>query len=444
MPTHAFPPDFIWGAATASYQIEGAAFEDGKGESIWDRFAHTPGKIFNGDTGDIACDHYHRYREDIQIMQHLGIEGYRFSISWPRILPLGDGPVNEAGLAFYDRLVDALLEAGITPFITLYHWDLPQALQDRQGGWASREIAQQFTAYADIVSRFLGDRVKAWTTFNEPGVAARAGHLSGEHAPGLKDMAVTARVVHHLLLAHGMTVPVLRQNVGPDVHVGIVCEQPYLEPLTDDPKDQQAVEMAEALGNYLFLDPIFKGQYPAQITAPDFPPMPIEPGDMDIIAAPLDFVGINYYMRFRIGHNQRWGTQPPRLPDSEYTEMGWEVYPPGMTRTLLNIYHRYHPKAIYITENGAAFNDPAPVDGVVQDPRRVAYLESHLDAAAEAIQQGVPLKGYFVWSLLDNFEWAWGYSKRFGIVSVNFSDGSRTLKQSALYYKDRIARERHS
>lgn len=437
--THSFPSDFLWGAATASYQIEGAAFEDGKGESIWDRFAHTPGKVLNGDTGDTACDHYHRYPEDIQIMQQLGLNAYRFSTAWPRILPDGVGNVNEAGLAFYDRLVDSLLAAGITPFITLYHWDLPQALQDRQGGWVCRDIAPQFVHYVDVISRRLGDRVKYWATFNEPGVFANCGHLWGVHAPGVQDSAAVPRVVHHQLLAHGMAVPVLRQNVGSGAQIGIVCEQAEYMPATDDPQDKQLAEFVQALQNQIFFDAIFLGHYPTLIEQMGMQGYPVEAGDLDIIHAPIDFAGINYYTRFRIDHTQPPGTEQSRLPGIEYTEMGWEVYPEGLTNVLLRVHRAYAPKALYIMENGSAYVDPAPEHGLIQDPQRTFYLKRHLDAAANAIAQGVPLKGYFAWSLLDNFEWSFGYSKRFGLVAVDFDNGlSRTFKQSALYYRDRI------
>ncbi len=434
-----FPFDFLWGAATASYQIEGAAFEDGKGESIWDRFAHTPGKVLNGDTGDVACDHYHRYPEDIQIMQQLGLNAYRFSIAWPRILPDGVGAVNEAGLAFYDRLVDSLLAAGITPFVTLYHWDLPQALQDKQGGWISRDIASQFAHYADVISRRLGDRVKHWATLNEPRVFAECGYMWGVHAPGIQDVSAAQRVVHHQLLAHGLAVPVLRQNVGAGAQIGIVCEQAELMPAADDPQDRQIVEFLNALQNQLFFDPIFLGHYPAMIEQMGMEGYPVEPGDLDIIHTPIDFAGINYYARFRIDHTQPPGPEQPRLPGVEYTEMGWEVYPQGLTHVLLNVHRTYEPKALYVMENGSAYIDPAPENGIVQDSPRTSYLKRHLDAAAAAIAQGAPLKGYFAWSLMDNFEWSFGYTKRFGIVAVDFNNGlTRTLKQSALYYRDRI------
>jgi beta-glucosidase len=427
-----FPSNFVWGSATASYQIEGAAFEDGKGPSIWDRFSHTPGKVKNGDTGDVACDHYHRYLEDVEIMRTLGLQAYRFSISWPRILPQGDGAVNQAGLDFYDRLVDALLAAGIAPMVTLYHWDLPQALQDRQGGWASRAIVQQFAHYADVVSRCLGDRVKHWATLNEPHVVAVLGYERGIHAPGLTDPVMAAQVSHHLLLAHGTAVPILRANAGPDAQIGIVNNQGYFDtPPGASEKDRAQRDLVDAHVNRVFMDPIFHGRYPAALQdAPGFAEMLIQPGDWEIIQTPIDFVGINYYSRRLIGQD--------RNPDAEHTTMDWEVYPDGLYQTLMRIHQEDRPRAIYITENGAAFEDHVTADGRVHDERRVAYLREHFRRAAQAIRNGVPLRGYFVWSLLDNFEWTYGYSQRFGIVRVEYETGQRILKDSALYFQSVI------
>lgn len=427
-----FPSDFLWGAATASYQVEGAAFEDGKGESIWDRFSHTPGRIKHGDIGDVACDHYHRYLEDVAIMQTIGLQAYRFSISWPRILPQGDGAVNEAGLDFYDRLVDALLAAHIEPLATLYHWDLPQALQDRQGGWASRHIAEQFAHYADVVSRRLGDRVKRWATLNEPHVVAVVGYQHGHHAPGVADPVVAAQVSHHLLLAHGMAVPVLRANVGPKAQIGIVNNQGLIENRPGASEEEQAQrDFADAFVNRLFMDTIFHGVYPEELkNAPGFAEIVMEPGDFEIMCAPLDFVGVNYYTRHVVGQS--------RIPNAEYTTMDWEVYPEGLYRVLTRIHRDYAPKAIYVTESGAAFGDVVSADGRVHDARRVSYLREHFRMAAKAIQDGVPLRGYFVWSLLDNFEWAYGYTQRFGIVRVEYETGQRILKDSAYFYQSVI------
>ncbi len=442
MADYRFPSGFLWGTATASYQVEGAVREDDRGESIWDRFAHTPGKTFNGDTGDVACDHYHRYAEDIQIMQSLGVQAYRFSIAWPRILPQGDGPVNPAGLDFYDRLIDGLLAANITPLVTLYHWDQPQTLQDRYGGWVSRDMVDQFVHYAGVVSQHFGDRVKHWATFNEPRMVSLLGYEIGHHAPGLRDRAAAARVVHHLLLAHGATVPVLRANAGPDSQIGIVLALSALEALPEaTPEARAAMPFMNALFNHLFADPIFLGAYPAQvIDAPDFPGLPVEPGDMAIIHTPIDFLGVNYYSRIVVGSQPPRPGERVRVPGAEYTEMGWEVYPPGLYNMLKHMHERYAPPALYITENGAAFVDTLAADGGVHDERRVAYLREHFRMAAKAIQDGVPLRGYFVWSLMDNFEWAHGYSKRFGLVYVDFQDGQRRiLKDSAHFYRAVIA-----
>ena len=425
-----FPTNFLWGAATASYQVEGAVSEDGRGESIWDRFSHTPGKVKHGDTGDIAADHYHRYLEDVALIQDLGLKAYRFSIAWPRILPQGQGPVNEAGLDFYDRLVDALLAANITPFATLYHWDLPQALQDEQGGWASRAIVEQFVHYADIVSRRLGDRVKSWTTLNEPYVSAYIGHAEGQHAPGLTDTRLAVQVGHHLLLAHGAAVPVLRQNAGPEAQVGIVFNFGPVYTETTDPDVLADARLKDAWGNRWFLDPVMCGEYPANLLdQPEFSALQIEPGDMSLISAPVDFIGANYYTRHLLGAGPDWSP--------ERTEMGWEIFPQGLTDLLVWLHKDYHPKALYVTENGAAFKDEV-TNGQVHDPRRIAYLRDHIRACAAAIEQGAPLRGYFVWSLMDNFEWAMGYGKRFGIIYVDYESGERIPKESASYYRSVI------
>ena len=434
MPDYHFPTDYLWGAGTSSYQIEGATREDGRGESIWDRFARTPEKVVNGDTGDVACDHYHRYPQDVALMKEVGLRAYRFSIAWPRILPQGDGAVNQAGLDFYDRLVDTLLEAGIVPFATLYHWDLPQALQERQGGWADRAIAEQFAHYADVVSRRLGDRVKFWATHNEPKIAALLGHLYGMHAPGLRDPEVTARVVHHLLLAHAEAVPVLRRNVGEGAQIGIVLTlSPVVAP------DEQWPVM-DALHNRMFADPIFKGTYPAELVASGMlPGLADVPDDMAAIRQPLDFLGVNYYSRFVLGDADDGMRIVPT--DAEKTAMGWEVYPQGMYEVLTRVQRDYAPPAVYVTENGAAYEDRLE-DGRVHDAARISYLRRHFVAAHRALQEGVPLRGYFVWSLLDNFEWAFGYTRRFGIVYVDFDTQERIWKDSAYFYRDVIAHDR--
>jgi beta-glucosidase len=437
------PLDFVWGAATASYQIEGAANDDGRGESVWDRFSHTPGKVKNGDTGDVATDHYHRYQEDVNIMRELGLDAYRFSIAWPRILPEGTGAVNEAGLAFYDRLVDALLAAGVTPYVTLYHWDLPQALQDRQRGWISRDIVEQFAHYADVVARRLGDRVLHWMTFNEPSVFVYDGYARGRHAPGLTDERAAVQAAHHVLLAHGTTVPILRQNVGPDAQVGIVYAVSPVEVERETPEALAMQKRLDAMRNGWFVDPVLAGHYPAVLLAADDLPNPqTKDGDLDVIQTALDFIGLNYYSRTYI----RVGEDGKPLPSHgiqaaeehmDRTAMGWEIYPQGLYNILAQFHQRYPDLPIYITENGAAFEDEVE-DGRIHDERRVAYLRAHFRKMWEALQDGVPLRGYFLWSLLDNFEWAHGYSKRFGIVHVDYPTGTRRWKDSAYFYQSVI------
>ena len=436
-----FPPDFIWGAATASYQIEGAWDEDGKGESIWDRFSHTPGKIANGDTGDVASDHYHRWRKDVALMKEIGLQAYRFSIAWPRLLPEGRGRVNQPGLDFYDRLVDGLLEAGIKPFVTLYHWDLPQALQD-QGGWPARSAAEAFVEYADLASRTLGDRVTYWMTLNEPFVSAFVGYLEDRHAPGHSDLDEALAAAHHLLLAHGWAVPAIRCN-SPNAQVGIVLNLSGQTPASPSAADRAAAWQQDGVVNRWFLDPLSARGYPADIVqhygrSMDF----VQAGDLEAIAAPLDFLGVNYYTR----GVARSSVVPeaenaPRtvFPNPERTEMGWEVYPEGLCELLGRLHFDYRFPALYITENGAAYADQIGPDGRVDDPSRVAYLKNHFTEAAKAIAAGVPLRGYFVWSLMDNFEWAHGYSKRFGLVYVDYRTQRRVLKTSAHWYRRVIA-----
>ena len=437
-----FPDDFLWGAATASYQIEGANLDDGRGECIWYRFSHTPGHVVNGDTGDVACDHYYRYRDDVALMKQLGLQTYRFSVSWPRVLPEGTGKVNKVGLGFYDRLVDTLLEADIKPYLTLYHWDLPQALQD-QGGWENPESVQWFTDYTRVMADKLGDRVKGWITINEPWVVAFLGNLFGVHAPGKQDIKAAYHVAHHLMLAHGQAVPVIRERV-PDAEVGITLNLNYVDAASEREEDAAAAKLAEGFANRWFLDATFKGQYPQDIV--ELLGDTLAELDLDAVktaAVPMDFLGINYYTRNTYAHAEDgplpW--QSYRHEHDRYTEMDWEIYPEGLKKLLLQVNADYAPPAIYITENGAAFKDPKPVDRVVNDPQRVDYLKTHFDAASEAIAQGVPLKGYFVWSLLDNFEWAFGYTKRFGIIYVDYPTQRRYFKQSALYLKSVIEQE---
>jgi len=435
-----FPNNFIWGAATAAYQIEGAWDEDGKGESIWDRFSHTPGKVFNNDNGDVACDHYHRWRDDIALMCELGLQAYRFSIAWPRILPEGIGAVNQPGLDFYDRLVDGLLEAGITPFATLYHWDLPQALQD-ENGWANRAVVGAFANYADIVSRRLGDRVKHWITHNEPWCTSFLGNYVGNHAPGLREGPMLA-VAHHVLMSHGAAAPVLRAN-SPGADVGISLNFSPAYPASDSAEDQAAAQRFDGFFNRWFLDPIYGRGYPEDMVALYGQAMPNIPADdLEKIAAPIDFLGVNYYNRAVIVDDP--AAAPLRLgsvrPEGEYTAMDWEVYPEALRALLVRLTRDYGPAKLYITENGSAYDDTFAPDGAIHDERRVRYLESHLMAAHAAIGEGVPLAGYFAWSLMDNFEWAYGYDKRFGIVHVDYETQQRTPKDSARVYSAVIGR----
>jgi len=447
MPSHVitFPDGFIWGAATSAYQIEGAWNEDGKGESIWDRFSHTPGTIEDGSTGDVACDHYHRWREDIALMKELGLEAYRFSVSWPRILPAGRGKVNQAGIDFYSRLVDGLLEAGIQPFPTLYHWDLPQGLQD-EGGWEARSTAEAFVEYADVLSRHLGDRVNHWITHNEPFSVAVMGYQKGEHAPGLTNTPASLKVIHHLLLSHGWAVPVLRRN-SPDAEVGITL---FFIPIVIASSAAATFHIARQLdghSNRWYLDPLYGRHYPADlvaehIAAGNLPPEGltfVQPGDLDAIAAPTDFLGVNYYTAIVL--KDEGGNQSPVSPepDVECTEMGLPVNPDGLYRLLNRLYFEYQPGKLYITENGASYSDGPDSDGRIRDERRLKYLREHFMAAHRAVECGVPLAGYFVWSLIDNFEWNRGYAQRFGIVWVDYQTQRRILKDSALWYKQVIA-----
>ena len=433
----AFPNDFKWGVATSSYQIEGAAFEDGRGTSIWDTFCRTPGKVANGDNGDIACDHYHRYPEDIELMAELGIQMYRFSIAWPRIMPQGTGEVNQAGLDFYDRLVDALLAKGIQPCATLYHWDLPQPLQDA-GGWPSRFVVDAFADYANVVSRRLGDRVQHWATHNEPWCAAFLGYGIGHHAPGIENIPASLRAAHHLLLSHGRAVPAIRANGDARTQVGIVLNLTWADPATDSEADRAAVTRVEGFQNRWYLDPVYRGEYPADMVALYNGEVPaLEDGDLKEINVPTDFLGINYYTRAVVAHDENGGG-PLQVkwvrPEGEYTEMDWEVHPDSLYRLLKKVHEEYEPGDLYITENGAAYNDELGEDGRVADTGRKDYLQGHFVSAHRAIEEGVPLKGYFVWSMMDNFEWAFGYDKRFGIIHVDFETQQRTLKDSAHWY----------
>ena len=436
-----FPKDFVWGAATASYQIEGAWNEDGKGESIWDRFSHTPGCVQDGDTGDIACDHYHRWHDDVKLMKELGLKAYRFSIAWPRILPEGCGKINRAGIDFYNRLVDALLGEKIEPWVTLYHWDLPQVLQD-EGGWASRMIVDAFVEYADVVSRALGDRVKNWITLNEPWVSAFVGYEHGRHAPGHTNLNEAIAASHHLLLSHGQSVPVIRAN-SPKSNVGITLNLTPQEPASPSMADRKAATWVDGYINRFFLDPLVGRGYPQDIVTGFGKPMDfIQPGDMDTIAIPVDFVGVNYYTRnIARAENVSEEENEPRtvFRGDEITEMDWEVYPKGLYNILGRLYFDYNFPAIYVTENGAAFPDKVSPNGQVDDPARLSYIKHHLEMVSQAIDAGTPVRGYFAWSLFDNFEWAFGYSKRFGVVYVDYQTQQRIPKSSAKWYAQKIA-----
>ena len=438
-----FPSNFVWGAATASYQIEGAWNEDGKGESIWDRFTHTPGHVFEGHTGDVACDHYHRWPQDIELMKSLGLRAYRFSIAWPRILPDGRGRVNQAGLEFYSRLVDGLLAAGITPFVTLYHWDLPQALQDA-GGWPARATAEAFVEYAGVVSAALGDRVKNWITHNEPWCVSILSHQIGAHAPGLRDTEAALRAAHHVLLSHGWAVPVIRAN-SPGAEVGITLNMEWVEAASRSAADARVAGEAEGRFNRWFLDPLYGRHYPADVVAGYAAALPngldfVLPGDLDAIATPTDFLGLNYYSR-RVARDEEAADNLPQeiLADRPRTEMGWEEYPEGLYGLLNWLHFGYRPPKLYVTENGASFGNGPDAAGRVADTRRLNYLRDHFSAARQAMNNGVPLAGYFVWSLMDNFEWAEGYRQRFGIVWVDYETQQRIPKDSALWYRDVIA-----
>ncbi len=435
------PPSFAWGAAVSAYQVEGAVREDGRGESIWDRFTMRPGVITNGDTGAVACDSYHRYRDDVRLMRDLGLNAFRFSIAWPRVVPEGRGRVNEAGLDFYDRLVDELLAAGIEPFVTLYHWDLPQALEDA-GGWPVRDTAHAFAEYVEVVVARLRDRVTHWITQNEPWVIAWLGYGIGQDAPGRKSPADAVAAAHHVLLSHGLALEVLRRD-APDAQAGITIDLIPMHPASDAPADLEAARIEDALRNRWFLDPLLRGGYPEdglRRFGSMLPPFAGE--DMRAISAPIDFLGVNYYRRHVVKagpDGEPFAFDPPGV---EATDMGWEIYPQGLRELLVQLHAEYPVPPLYVTENGAAFEDVRN-NGTVDDPRRTAYLHGHIAAIADAIADGVPVAGYFVWSLLDNFEWSRGYSQRFGIVYVDFETLERVPKASYHWYRDVIAAQRN-
>jgi beta-glucosidase len=440
-----FPKGFIWGTATSAYQVEGAWDEDGKGESVWDRFASTPGKTADGENGKVACDHYHLFQSDFDLMREMGLSSYRFSISWPRVVPDGTGAENERGLDFYDRLVDAMLERGIRPFATLFHWDLPQTLQDI-GGWTNRKTVDAFVRYSDIVTRRLADRVKDWMTHNEPWVVAFVGHLWGAHAPGLKDLKTALAAAHGILLSHGKAVPVIRANC-PGASVGIVHNLEWVEPASAEAKDIAAAKRHDGAFNRWFLDPVFAGRYPEDMlewygaNAPR-----IEAGDLKTMAVPIDFLGVNYYTRRVIAHDSAPGhgflgakqVNWPFVPRADFEN--WEIAPESLYRILLRVSREYRPAFMYVTENGTAFPDKPDKDGVVRDPVRQRYVARHAAAVRQAIADGADVRGYFLWSFMDNFEWDFGFTKRFGITYVDYATQRRIVKDSGRWYS-RVAGE---
>ncbi len=458
-PIRPFPPTFLWGTATAAYQIEGATALDGRGPSIWDTFCRRPGAVLNGDTGDVACDHYHRVDEDLDLLEQLGVGAYRFSVAWPRVQPTGRGPANQRGLDFYRRLVDGLRARRIEPTVTLYHWDLPQPLEDG-GGWCVRDTAERFADYVELVAQALGGDVERWITLNEPWCSSWLGYGSGRHAPGVQDIGMAAAANHHLLLAHGLAVPILRSCVA-SAKVGITLNLGDHQAGSDHPLDVAAARRADGNLNRLFLDPVFHGHYPEDMlehyaaAEPGF--SVVRDGDLDLIAGALDFLGVNYYFPSTVvdasratearvaGYVVALSEQFPDLhlrsletPGRDKTAMDWEIQAAGLTSLLVRIREEYTPLPIYITENGAAFDDYVDPNGAVLDHNRIAYLQEHISAVHDAIDAGVNVQGYFVWSLLDNFEWSFGYSRRFGIVWVDFPTGNRLPKSSFHWYHETI------
>lgn len=436
-----FPADFIWGSATSAYQIEGSPLADGAGASIWQRFTRTKGMVSNGDTGDIACDHYNRFASDIALMKQLGMQGYRFSINWGRVMPSGRGAVNEKGIGFYDKLVDTLLENGIAPNATLFHWDLPAALDD-QGGWLNRDIADWFADYATVMFKRLDDRVKLWATLNEPWVVTDGGYLHGALAPGHRNLFEAPIASHNLLRAHGAAVQAYRAVGKHEIGIVVNLEPKYAA--SQKPEDLAAVVRTEAYFNRQYLDPVFLGKYPdelAEIFGEAWPSWP--QADFELISQPIDFVGINYYTRGVFEHSEAaWPVKAAyvRQPGATYTETGWEVFPQGLTEILMWVKQRYGNIAQYVTENGSAFYDPPKAqNGKVVDPQRISYMYQHLQALHGAMEQGVNLRGYFAWSFMDNLEWSLGFSKRFGLVHIDYETQQRTPKESAKYYSKVIA-----
>ena len=449
-----FPDDFLWGTATAAYQVEGAVEEDGRGASIWDTFSHTPGKVVHGDTGDIACDQYHRLGEDLDLMSSIGIKAYRFSVAWPRIQPEGSGQVNKKGLDYYRRLVDGLRDRDIKPMLTLYHWDLPQALEDR-GGWTSRETSERFAEYAGVVYEEFADSVKYWITLNEPWVSAWLGYGAGVHAPGVKDTGKALAATHHLLLGHGLALQEMRSLGREDNQLGVTLNLSPTRPATDEKADVEASRRVDGNANRIFLDPLFRGEYPEDMLdyySSDSDFSFVRDGDLEVVSAPLDFLGVNYYMRHTVVDD--CGDSDPKIamrfedleaatvlpPGAETTAMGWPVEPDGLTEILVRLHEEYTQLPLYVTENGVAVHDYVDPEGNVEDEERVAFLVAHFRAVHDAMDRGVNLRGYMVWSLLDNFEWAEGYSKRFGIVYVDYGTQRRIPKASARWYADVIRR----
>jgi beta-glucosidase len=433
-----FPEGFLWGAATSAYQIEGSPLADGGGENIWHRFCRVPGAIANGDTGDVACDHYRRWAADVALMRELALGAYRFSIAWARVMPRGRGPVSSKGLDFYSRLVDALLEAGIAPMATLYHWDLPAALDDR-GGWTNPDVAGWFADYAEVVFRKLADRVPMWATLNEPILVSDSGYLRGTHAPGHRSAAEAAATARHLLLAHGAAVRAYRALARQ--RIGLVVNLEPWQPATTDAADVAAAGRADAYMNLQYLDPVLLGRWPdglAELYGGSF--REFEQAEWGLVREPLDWIGVNYYSR-RVTRSVPGAPPLPmesvQVAGAPTTALGWEVYPQGLTEMLVRVTERYGKLPLYVTENGAVYHDPRPgPDGVVDDPLRVDYLRRHLQAAGDAIAKGVDLRGYFAWSLLDNFEWQQGYRPRFGLVRVDYGTQERSLKRSATFYRE--------
>lgn len=451
-----FPPGFLFGAATSAYQIEGGWDADGKGPSIWDHFARRPGRVHRAHTGDVACNTYFDFQTDVDLMRQLGLGAYRFSVAWSRVLPRGRGAVNEKGLDYYDRLVDALLRAGIAPFVTLFHWDLPQALQEEMSGFASRDCAAIFADYAEVVARRLGDRVKHWITLNEPWVHATLGYLRGMHAPGRLNPWAFLRVTHHQLLGHGLAAARLKA-IDPGSQVGLSLNLSPVYPATDSEADRAAARLGDQAVNRLFLDPLLRGRYPEPLWTKLrlFHPQ-VRAGDLDIISHPLDFLGVNYYSRARV--RSAWyvpfiglwphdlpaitGEHPPADDGLEYSLMGWEVYPAGLYELLFRLKQEYGNPPVYVTENGAAYHDTLTDDGRVHDEARQRYLEQHTAVTAAAARAGVDVRGYFAWSLIDNFEWAYGYDKRFGLVYVDYESQRRIIKDSGYWYQALIRQHR--